>query len=100
MNQVKVIMTGSNYSLGRNKPVSGLSEVTAAMHFDRFFMYDTTDVWTADGWLVTAVQDDGVTCHVRKGLDVGRQTIEGHEVLYFKHSAKTKHWQAQYDAWA
>lgn len=33
--------------------------------------YVNVDVWTHNGWLITAIQDDNKTCHVRKGDEAG-----------------------------
>jgi hypothetical protein len=48
-------------------------------------------VWTADGWLVTAVQDDGVTHHLRKGADVVVAKLEPETPFYFKHNPKSRY---------
>lgn len=92
MNQVKVAMNEARYELGRARPSTGLLRITVEQHFRFFYIFDTADVWTADGWLVTAVQNDGVTHHVRKGQQVGTIELTRDTVLAYKPNAKTKHY--------
>lgn len=41
-----------------------LKTITVKGHFDNFFLLQGAEVFTPDGWQVTAVQDDGVTHHL------------------------------------
>ena len=41
-----------------------LKTITVKGHFDNFFLLQSAEVFTPDGWAVTAVQDDGVTHHM------------------------------------
>lgn len=41
-----------------------LKTITVKEHFDNFFLLQSAEVFTPDGWQVTAVQDDGVTHHL------------------------------------
>lgn len=41
-----------------------LKTITVKAHFDNFFLLQGAEVFTLDGWQVTAVQDDGVTHHL------------------------------------
>ena len=41
-----------------------LKTITVKAHFDNFFLLQSAEVFTPDGWQVTAVQDDGVTHHL------------------------------------
>lgn len=69
--------------LGRNMPhVDSLKTITADDHFRNFFAYIKVDVWTADGWLITAVQNDGIRHHVRKGVYAGVIEIDPTVILY------------------
>ena len=82
--------------LNRTMPaLSKLEPVTAGDHFRFFYAFDTADVWTADGWLVTAVQNDGETCYVRKGDAVARAVIDRTTTLYYVPTAKTKYCLAE-----
>lgn len=57
--------------LGRSMPPLGsMFRIPHEEHNVMFYTYTATDVWTADGWLVTAIQDDGITIHGRKGKEV------------------------------
>lgn len=77
--------------LGFSKPVT-TETITAGEHFRSFRLLDTNQVWTADGWLVTAVQEDGVTHHLRRGNEVRVMRLEPETVLHFNHNAKSRHW--------
>jgi hypothetical protein len=77
---------GTCADLGRSKPET-LRALTAEEHFKWFHSIASLDVWTADGWLVTAVQDDGVTHHLRKGNQRCRAIIQPDAVLYFNGNA-------------
>lgn len=86
------IRTFKTDDLGKTMPaVSGLESITAGKHFASFYAFDTCDVWTADGWLITAVQDDGETHHLRKGTDVVVAKIEPDAPVYFKHTPKSRY---------
>lgn len=41
-----------------------LKTITVKGHFDNFFLLQSAEVFTPNGWQVTAVQDDGVTHHL------------------------------------
>jgi len=56
--------------------------ITAAEHASLFFVFDTCDVWTQDGWLVTAVQENGIH-HLRKGSDRATARLDADEVLRY-----------------
>lgn len=51
-----------------NKPHNELNleskTITVKQHFDNFFALQSAEVFTSDGWKVTAVQNDGVTHHL------------------------------------
>lgn len=84
------IRTYTAEDLGKTMPsVDGLQTMTAGEHFTRFYDFDTCDVWTADGWLITAVQTDGETHHMRKGAAVVVAKLEADTPLHFKHNAKS-----------
>ena len=68
--------------LGRTMPQSATVAITAGQHYFLFYFLSCTDIWTEDGWLVTAVQDDQITHHVRKGTTAGRMAIEPETLLY------------------
>lgn len=72
-------------------PIEGLETMTAGYHWTNFYTFDTCDVWTADGWLVTAVQADSVTHHLRKGKDVHVIVLNPSTPLYFEHTPKSLH---------
>jgi hypothetical protein len=88
---MNIIRTFTAEDLGKTMPaIAELEVISAAQHCDNFYALDTTDVWTADGWLVTAVQDDGVTHHLRKGADVVVAKLTPETPLYFKHTPKSR----------
>lgn len=43
---------------------ASLKTITVKGHFDNFYILQGAEVFTPDGWQVTAVQDDGVTHHL------------------------------------
>lgn len=43
---------------------ANMKTITVKGHFDNFFTLQSAEVFTLDGWAVTAVQDDGVTHHL------------------------------------
>lgn len=46
---------------------SGLQKtITVAQHADDFYRLGSTDVWTADGWLVVAVAGNNTTLTIRQ----------------------------------
>lgn len=86
------IRTFQAENLGKSMPaIAGLETMTAGEHNARFYAFDTCDVWTADGWLITAVQDDGVTHHLRKGTDVVVARLEPETPVYFNHTPKSRY---------
>lgn len=86
---MQVIRTFTAENLGKTMPKELPRTVTAEEHNRKFYAFDTTDVWTADGWLITAVQDDGVTHHMRKGTDVMVAKLAPETVFSFKPTPKT-----------
>lgn len=86
---MEVIRTITTTDLGFTKPAKLERTITAEEHNRAFYAFDTTNVWTADGWLITAVQDDGVTHHMRKGKDVMVAKIDPATVLHYTPTPKT-----------
>ena len=86
---MEIIRTFTTTDLGKTMPQGVLRMVTAEEHNQRFYAFDTTDVWTDDGWLVTAVQNDGVTHHMRKGKDVMVAEIDPATVFHYTPTPKT-----------
>ena len=43
---------------------TGMKAITVKEHSDNFYALQSAEVFTPDGWQVTAVQDDGVTHHL------------------------------------
>jgi hypothetical protein len=77
------ILAQKTADLGRQMPAAGLIEITAADHAARFFSaFLYCDVWTADGWLVTSVTGDGLSCQLRKGREIGLLTMEATTPLF------------------
>ena len=90
---MNIVRTYKAEDLGKTMPAIAEMEVmSAAEHYDSFYAFDTCDVWTADGWLVTAVQNDRVSHHLRKGKDVVVATLTPETPLYFKHTPKSLHY--------
>jgi hypothetical protein len=81
MNELNVIYKTED--LGRAMPsINKLTPITNELHYKRFGYFSMCDVWTADGWLITAIQSDGVTCHLRKGNERQRKVIDGLTIVY------------------
>lgn len=95
MNTANVKLGPQVTCLGRMMPHFGLLTITAAEHYRYFYIFDTCDVWTADGWLVTAVQNDGETHHVRRDTLTGTVVLPGDTVLYYTPTQKSTHLLAQ-----
>lgn len=94
MNATQNIDTRECEYLGRAKPQGEGHTITAGEHFAAFWAFSPVDVWTADGWLVTAVQNDGVTHHLRKGSQACRRIIDRAETLhYYKVTASIAAWR-------
>lgn len=77
-------------TLNKSMPRGVLRMVTAEDHNDKFYAFHTTEVWTSDGWLVTAVQDGGIT-HMRKGNQMIVAKVDGHTMLHYKPTPHTKY---------
>jgi hypothetical protein len=78
--------------LGRAMPVNLACTVTVSEFFRNFYFLDACDVWTADGWLVTAIQEDGRTMHLRRGNEVIIAEFDPTTVLHFNPNAKSIHY--------
>lgn len=89
---MNIIRCFTTDDLGRSKPADGLFPVTVQEHARCFYDFDTCDVWTDGGWLVTAVQNDGVTHHLRKGTEAVVVVLPFHQVLHYKPNKKTKYY--------
>lgn len=48
----------------------------------RWIEFINDDVWTSDGWLVTAIQDDNRTVHIRKGKTAARRVLNNENTLH------------------
>lgn len=89
---MNIIHAFKTQDLGFTMPaIADLETMSAGKHNTSFYAFDTCDVWTADGWLVTAVQNDGVTHHLRKGDDVVVAVLTSDTPLYFKHTPKSRY---------
>jgi len=89
---MQVIQTiTTKHNLNKTMPQGVLRMVTVEDHDKAFYAYDTADVWTSDGWLVTAVQSDGVTHHMRKGNEVRIAVLARETMLHYKPTPKTKY---------
>lgn len=64
--------------------------ITASEHCKRFGALITCDVWTADGYLVTAVREDGITHHLRKESHVYVAEISPSQVLHYKSNSRSQ----------
>jgi hypothetical protein len=89
---MQIIRTFTTDSLGKTRPAQLTHRTTVAQHFTAFYALDTCDVWTDDGYLVTAVQDDGVTHHLRKGNQVVVAKLPEDQVLAFNPTPKARHY--------
>lgn len=77
-------------NLGKTMPDALAKTITVAEHSKHFHALDTCDVWTADGYLVTAVQDDNITHHLRKADKVIVATLSLDDVLRYNSTRKAK----------
>lgn len=89
---MEVIRTSVCENLGKTKPASLTHTIAAHDHFSKFYALDTCDVWTEDGYLVTAVQDDGVTHHLRKGAEVVVAKLPEDQIFHFNPTPKARHY--------
>lgn len=89
---MEVIRTSVCENLGKTKPASLSHTITAYDHFSKFYALDTCDVWTEDGYLVTAVQDDGVTHHLRRGALVVVAKLPADQVFHFNPTPKARYY--------
>lgn len=82
-------MTNLNYKevtakeLGKSMPeLSTLYPISHFEHNKKFYRFSPIDVWTKDGWLITAIFDNETTIAVRKGNKVGHRNIDPSEIVY------------------
>lgn len=76
-------------ALNKTMPQGVLRMVTAEEHYQKFYAFASSDVWTSDGWLITAVQDDGVTHHMRKGREHMIAKLAPETMLHYKPTPQT-----------
>lgn len=88
MQTIRTFTASTN--LGKTMPDSLAKTITVAEHSKYFHALDTCDVWTTDGYLVTAVQDDNITHHLRKGDQVIIATLPLDTVLQYNSTKKSK----------
>lgn len=89
---MQVIRKSICTNLAKTRPASLSHSITAYDHFSKFYALDTCDVWTDDGYLVTAVQDDGVTHHLRKGAEVIVAKLPEDQVFRFNPTPKARYY--------
>lgn len=89
MEIIQVITTKHN--LNKTKPLGVLRMVTAEEHNEKFYAFASSDVWTSDGWLITAVQDDGVTHHMRRGREHMIAKLAPETMFHYKPTPQTKY---------
>lgn len=81
----------SREDLNKTMPQGVLRMVTAEEHNQKFYAFASSDVWTSDGWLITAVQDDGVTHHMRKGREIMVAKLAPETMFHYKPTPQTKY---------
>lgn len=86
---MKIIESYTTEELGKTMPTGPLKMVTAREHDQRFYAFDTTDVWTDDGWLINAVISDGLTHFMRKGRLARVAMLPPDTMLHYKPDFKT-----------
>ena len=74
--------------LGKSMPNNLPRSIVVAEHFQKFYLMDTTDVWTDDGWLVTACFSEA-SHQLRKGDEVERRDLAADDLLWFSPTEKT-----------
>lgn len=79
----------------KKSPDKATHEICVDDHASAFYMFDTSDVWTQDGWLITAVQDDGIH-HLRRGRERALARMDGTEVLRYTPTPKSLHYVTTY----
>jgi hypothetical protein len=82
--------TMTTADLGKTMPDEDMPTITVEEHNKAFFIFDSTDVWATDGWLVVAVQKDGVTHHLRKGDKLKICQLAPTDLLHYIPNAKTE----------
>jgi hypothetical protein len=79
------LWSGSAPHLGRAfKESQAYLPIRASEHDKNFELFQRTDVWNYDGWLITSTSLAGaiVRCNVRKGTQVGILVLEA-DALFF-----------------
>ena len=66
-------------------------EITVEFNWKNWNLLDTTDVWTKDGWLVTAAFSPN-TLGLRQGDQQVVATMDSDEPLFFNMNPKIKHY--------
>lgn len=82
----------SKHNLEKTMPQGVLRMVTAEEHNQKFYAFAHADVWTSEGWLITAVQEDGVTHHMRKGTEIMVAKLDPQTMLHYVPSQHTKYY--------
>lgn len=79
-------------ALNKTKPATATREITVRGHCDSFFLFDTTDVWTKDGWLVTSCSESpqGIAHQLRKGADTKQAFLAPEEILCYDQNQNEK----------
>ena len=76
--------------LGKTMPAALSKTITAGEHSKWFNALINCDVWTEDGYLVTAVRNDGITHHLRKGMHVYIAEIKPSQVLLYNSDKRSQ----------
>lgn len=85
---MRIIEQTTCADLGRAKPVT-TDAIYSSEHRRSFYCFISTDVWTSDGWLVTAIQENGIH-HLRKGNQRCTAEVGPDEILHFNPTERTQ----------
>ena len=77
--------------LGRSMPANLPNQITAGEHNQSFYALMSADIWTADGWLITAVEKDGETYrhHMRQGTTVRIAKLPASDIFSYAPTEQT-----------
>lgn len=79
----------ANSDLKKTMPSDLPKEITVENHSKWFNALINCDVWTQDGYLVTAVRQDGITHHLRKGMNVVIAELSKDDILKYKSDSRS-----------
>ena len=81
--------------LDRAMPVGLKETITVKNFFDWFNMIYSADVWTEDGWLLTAAHSETRFQGRKQDFRVVTLELEPDDILLIQHSPQSRKWVAE-----